>query len=166
MIFSVILIILFFILVVLKLNPKSSIVSSFMASLLFNYFNGHALFSIPGKCNPDYGKNLNRTQFLLRSIFHIIVNIILSFLTIFWFSTEGIKKKAMEDNQNPGTNENINSNQIEYADNDAVVHNNYINQNEENEEIDEKTKIYFVSKIFIKFHFVMLFFSFYISKPN
>lgn len=151
-------------LVLLKLNPKSSIISSLMISLIFNYLNGLTLSSIPGKCNPNYNSELSQKNFILKSLFHILTNVILAFISIYWSSVTSIQSHKIV-NSADEINDTVDNNKLEYSDTNKQQEikissfNNGIDENEQDQD-----KIYVVTKTFLGFHVLMILFAFYVSK--
>ena len=68
-------------LVLLKYNEQSSVMTCLFLASLLTYFNGLALSSFPGTCNP-YSSPKNKAEFIHSSIFHIIANIVLAFIVV------------------------------------------------------------------------------------
>ncbi len=84
---NILMIILFLVLVLLKLNPDSSIMTGFFVSMIYTYFNGTSLSSIADKsCNP-FIENKNPFDKIFYSFFfHIFANLILGYITTLFVS--------------------------------------------------------------------------------
>lgn len=81
-IFAVIMFVVFIVLVILKINEQSSILTAMFISLLYSYLSGIALNSqVSAQCNPRY-KVTNLTDYLYGFLVHVIINLVLAFVTI------------------------------------------------------------------------------------
>lgn len=157
--------VLFVILVLLKLNPNSSVISVFLICLFLNYINGLSLSSIGGTCNPYQNTAITKSNFLHSSLLHILVSILLGFIAIFTSSItssksenlESIKvRKSPEEAEKVETANEHKSNSIEIVDD--------VFGNTESVSPEEKVKkLRMICSKFIIFHFLMIVFSFYIG---
>ena len=84
------------ILVLLKFNQESSVITVFIITLFFNYMNGLSLASIPGKCNPFHNKLINKHNYLYSSVMHIVVNTCLATLAITYRSLSKKSSRNMQ----------------------------------------------------------------------
>ena len=150
------------ILVLLKLNRESSVLTVFMVTLIFNYLNGLAMSSIPGKCNPFHQKTINKNNFLYSSLFHILANTLLATLAVTYATLS--KKKADSMNvigtprQEGDVNENLQDNQADSVNESTENIITKIEAEQKPEENHKKT-----AHQFMKFHLVMMFLSIYMG---
>ena len=81
-IFSFIMLISFVVLVFLKLNQESSILTALFVALLYSYLSGLAMNSSTDKvCNPQINVDEMR-DFLYGYIIHIVINLALGYITV------------------------------------------------------------------------------------
>ena len=79
-IFAIIMIILFVILVLMKFNENSSILTALFIGFLYNYLSGIAMSSIDDE-DPNKKEN-NYRKILYGFLFHFFINLILGFITV------------------------------------------------------------------------------------
>lgn len=84
---NAIVIILLTVLVVLKFNDNSSILTSMFISLIFTYYNSSSLSSIPNDtCNP-FTLVDNKSSYIYNTLAHVLVNLTLGFCSVYYSST-------------------------------------------------------------------------------
>lgn len=170
LIVSIVVILLFVVLVLVKCNPKSSVISALFIGLIFNYFNGLALSSIGGSCNPYGNTSVTKANFLHSSLFHIIVSSFIALVSIFSFTiakpksenakamkiTKAEPEEAGPDAENP------------YASGEA--NKLEVNKNEDinfgTVEDDRPEKLLQECSEFLTFHLLMFLFCFYLGRPD
>jgi len=149
------------VLVLLKLNEESSVLTVFIITLIFNYMNGLSLASIPGKCNPFHNKSINKNNFLYSSVMHIIINTGLATLAITYRSLSKkssrnmqtltlIKKEAPKE----GSEDNV----LKTESTENIIIKEIPGETHNEEEMKDNLKQ------FIYFHLSMILLSFYIGK--
>lgn len=150
------------VLVLLKLNQESSVLTVFIITLFFNYMNGHSLASIPGKCNPFHNKQIDKKNFLYSSLLHIIINTSMATLAITYRSLSTKSSKNLQtvtllkkDPPNKIDDDDLNS---KTESTEHIIIKNFQSDEINDEQIKENmTK-------FIYFHLSMILLSFYIGK--
>lgn len=153
--------ILLVVLVLLKLNQESSVLTVFIIMLMFNYMNGLSLASITGKCNPFHNKLINRNNFMYSSLMHIIVNTALATLAITYRS---LSKKSSKNIQTLAFIKKENPDEAENLPNDSDSTEKIIIKEIDTSELNEAEMKDNLKK-FIYFHLSMILLSFYIGKP-
>lgn len=157
--------ILMVILVLLKLNRESSVLTVFIVTLIFNYLNGLAMASIPGKCNPFHNKSINKNNFLYSSLFHILANTVLATLAVTYAT---LSKKRAESMNLTGAKPDENNINEGLQENDGLGENdsreNIIMKIEAEQKPEENHK--HSANQFLKFHLVMMFLSIYMGKKS
>ena len=151
------------VLVLLKLNEESSILTVFIITLFFNYMNGLSLASIPGKCNPFHNKAIDKNNFLYSSIMHIVINTALATLAITYKSLSKKSSRNMQTlaliKSNPQTKEDDGVSKTESTENIIIKEIQNENFNDEEMKSNLKQFIYFhLSMILLSFYIVMIFF--------
>lgn len=158
--------ILFVVLVLVKCNPQSSIISSLFISLVFNYFNGLSLSSIGGTCSPYDSTLVTKANFLHTSLFHILVSTTIALISIFSFTITKPKSenaKALKITKSDPEEANANSENPYDTENQLEV--------KKNEDIDFGTpqddrpgNLLQELSEFLVFHVLMFMFCFYLGK--
>lgn len=151
------------ILVLLKLNQESSVLTVFIITLFFNYMNGHSLASIPGKCNPFHNKQIDKNNFLYSSLMHIIINTILATIAITYRT---LSKKSARNMQTltlikKDTNSKEDDDDDVQSKTESTEH--IIIKDIQSDELNEQEMKENLTK-FIYFHLSMILLSFYIGK--
>ena len=84
---NIIIISLLLFLVYIRINQNCSVLTALFVSLVFTYYNGISLSSFSDtKCNP-FASTHSEKNYLYDSMAHIVVNLSLAFLSIFYCST-------------------------------------------------------------------------------
>jgi hypothetical protein len=158
--------ILFIVLVLVKCNPQSSVISSLFISLIFNYFNGLSLSSIGGTCSPYDSTLVTKANFLHTSLFHILVSTTIALISIFSFTITKPKSenaKALKISK-PDPEEGANDTENPYGTDNQL-------QVKKNDDIDFGTpqddrpeKLLKELSEFLIFHVLMFMFCFYLGK--
>lgn len=159
MIGSIFVMIVLVLLVLLKLNQESSILTVFIICLFFNYMNGHSLASIPGKCNPFHNKQIDKNNFLYSSLLHIVINTSMATLAITYKS---LSKKSSRNLQTIVLLKNKNEDDLDDVQSKTESTEHIIIKDINSEEVNEQEIKQNMSK-FIYFHLSMILLSFYIG---
>jgi hypothetical protein len=151
------------VLVLLKLNEESSVLTVFIITLIFNYMNGLSLASIPGKCNPFHNKAINKNNFLYSSVMHIIINTGLATLAITYRSLSKKSSRNMQTltlikKETPKEGSEVNVLKTESTEN--IIIKEIPGETHNEEEMKDNLKQ------FIYFHLSMILLSFYIGKTK
>lgn len=150
-------------LVLFKLNKESSVLTVFIITLIFNYLNGLALSSIPGKCNPFHNKYIDKNNFLYSSLLHIILNTALATLAITYRSLSTKTSKNMESiSLNKNTNEEDQEDKGYDNLSKSISKENIIIKGLDNE-ADEEAQLKKNGTDFMKFHIAMMLISIYLG---
>jgi hypothetical protein len=149
------------ILVLLKLNQESSVLTVFIITLMFNYMNGHSLASIPGKCNPFHNKQIDKNNFLYSSLMHIVINTILATIAITYRT---LSKKSARNMQTLTLIKKDNSSKDDEDDLQSKTESteHIIIKDIQSDELNEEEMKENLTK-FIFFHLSMILLSFYLG---
>lgn len=161
LILNVVFAIVIVVLVLLKFNERSSVLTAAFVLLVTSYFNGTSLASYPSDYNP-YKNPSTKVEFIHDSIVNIVVNTILAFIVIIRASLGSQRSEMFKKNH-------IKYAYVEHPEADKIKERLSGPQNnsesiiklEMERKYPEKAEIY-KTNTYVVFHMFMCFFAFYI----